>query len=134
MQISRRRPSSRMTLSPKTLTSIAFLVLCTSLVRISLIGFDLAFTSIAHIPRIIGGRLRSVVVERSECEALGEGVDALVVTEGDRGRDRSGDPKIDAIRDGLLLSQCMSCCLRDGGWVSPTYFFKRSCASEAVTT
>lgn len=50
---------------------------------ISLMGLDRAFTSIAHMPRIIGSFPTSVVVERSEWEALGDGVDARVTTERD---------------------------------------------------
>ena len=53
-------PSSRITLSPKTLTSIAPRALSTNLVRISLMGLDLALTSMAHIPKIIGGLAFSV--------------------------------------------------------------------------
>lgn len=75
--------------------------------RISLIGFDLAFTSIAHIPRIIGGFPTSVVAERSEWEALGDGVDARVTTDGDLVILRSGELNIEERREDLLLSKCM---------------------------
>ena len=36
-------------------------------------AFDLALTSIAHIPSIIGGRLASTLVARSECEPMDDG-------------------------------------------------------------
>lgn len=49
-------PSSRMTLSPKTLTSIAPRDHSTRRVRISRIGFERALMSMAHIPRVTGGR------------------------------------------------------------------------------
>ena len=82
-------PSSRMTLSPKTLTSMAPLERSTNRVRISRIAFDRALTSMAHIPRMMGGRAWSVVAERSEWEPLGEGVEDLGA-DAERG-DRSGE-------------------------------------------
>jgi hypothetical protein len=55
-------------------------------VKISLIAFERAFTSIAQIPRMMGGRTGSVAVDRSEWEPLGDGVEDLFVSlEFDRG-------------------------------------------------
>lgn len=80
-----------MTLSPKTLTSIAPLARSTSRVRISRMAFERAFTSIAHTPRMIGGLTGSVAVERSEWEPFGEGVvDLFVSRERDLGEDGEG--------------------------------------------
>ena len=59
-------PSSRMTLSPKTLTSTVPLALSTRRVRISLIAFERALTSIAHIPRTIVGFGKSFPKYRSD--------------------------------------------------------------------
>ena len=71
--------------------------------------FERALTSIAHIPRIIGGREGSVAVERSEWDPFGEGVVDLVVNlefdRGEIGEDGSGDLKND-MRDLELLSEC----------------------------
>ena len=53
-------------------------------VTISRIALDRALTSMAHIPRIIGGLLVSAAVERSEWEPLGDGVSALLTVEGER--------------------------------------------------
>ena len=55
----------------------------TSLVRISRIGFDRALTSIAHTPNSRGRLPTSVTVDISDQEALGDGEDALVTTDGD---------------------------------------------------
>ena len=41
-------------------------------------AFDLALTSMAQMPSIIGGRERSVRADRSEYDPLGEGVADLV--------------------------------------------------------
>ena len=54
----------------------------TSLVRISLIGFDLALTSIAHTPSRSGGPPNSVPVEMSDREA-GDVEEARVTTDED---------------------------------------------------
>ena len=59
-------PSSRITLSPKTLTSTVPLDLSTRRVRISLIAFERALTSIAHIPRTIVGFWMSFPKYRSD--------------------------------------------------------------------
>ena len=72
-----------MTLSPNTLISTAPFIRSTTLVRISLIGFDLALTSIAHTPNRSGRLPKSVPVETSDRDALGDGEDALVTTDGD---------------------------------------------------
>ena len=76
-------PSSRITLSPNILISTAPFIRSTSLVRISLIGFDLALTSIAHTPNRSDRLPKSVPVEMSDRDALGDGEDALVTTDGD---------------------------------------------------
>lgn len=71
-------------------------------------AFDRAFTSMAHIPRMIGGRTGSVAVERSEWEPFGEGVvDLFVSLDRDLGDDGEGsaDLKRD-IREREFLSQC----------------------------
>jgi len=69
------------TLSPNILMSTAPFIRSTSLVRISLIGFDLALTSMAHTPSR-SGRLPNSV-EMSDQEALGDGEEARVTTDGD---------------------------------------------------
>lgn len=86
-----------MTLSPNTLISTAPFIRSTTLVRISLIGFDLALTSIAHTPSSMGRLPTSVPVDKSDHEALGDGEDVLVTTEGDLAVRSVGN--IDANRD-----------------------------------
>ena len=82
-----------MTLSPKTFTSIAPLARSTRRVSISRIALERAFTSIAHIPRIIGVLIPSVAADKSEWEPLGDGVGDLVSLDTERGdveRDSEG--------------------------------------------
>ena len=69
----------------------------TNLVRISRIAFDRALTSMAQIPRMIGGRTWSVIAERSEWEPLGDGVEDLGAdTEsGDRSGEWTRGPRVD---------------------------------------
>ena len=100
-------PSSRMTLSPKTLTSMAPLDRSTNRVRISRIALDRALTSMAHIPSTIGCRERSVTAEISECEPLGEGVwDRLVSLDDDLGDVDNGSEVLNSdIREREFLSQ-----------------------------
>jgi hypothetical protein len=94
-----------MTLSPKTLTSIAPLALSTRRVRISLIAFERAFMSIAHIPRTIVGFGVSLPKYKSEaCEPVGEGVEDLASMELERGEYLSVVCNKET-RDGL--SQCI---------------------------
>src|SRR5271154_1647362 len=88
-----------MTLSPKTLTSIAPLDICTNLVKISRMGLDLALTSIAHIPKITGGLLSKVVA--SEWDPIEDGDEDRVRTEAERGDTRSGEFKKGPRRDCL---------------------------------
>ena len=64
-------------------------------------AFDLALTSIAHIPSIIGGRLASTLVARSECEPMDDGEEDRVIAELDRCEGRSGEPKNPATLDCL---------------------------------
>ena len=60
-------------------------VLSTMRVRISRIGFDLAFTSIAQTPRAIGLRKAGVIADKLESEPEGEGErDLFVKAELDR--------------------------------------------------
>jgi len=89
-----------MTLSPNTFNSIDPLALSTSLVRISLIALDLAFTSIAQIPSTTGGLGFSRGVARSEYEPVEEGEEERVNIELDRG-DLSGRLKRENGRDCL---------------------------------
>ena len=99
-------PSSRMTLSPKTLTSTVPLDLSTRRVRISLIAFERALTSIAHIPRIIVGFGVSFPKYRSDvCDPVGDGVEDLARMELER--DECLSPVCNSEnREGL--SQCIS--------------------------
>lgn len=71
-------------------------------------ALERAFTSIAQIPRIIGGRTGSVAAERSEWEPFGEGVvDRLVSRERDLGEDGDGSVDLNKdIREREFLSQC----------------------------
>jgi hypothetical protein len=62
-----------MTLSPNILTSTAPRVLSTIRVKISRIAFDLAFTSIAHTPSVIGLFPETAMADRFESEPEGEG-------------------------------------------------------------
>lgn len=79
-------PSSSMTFSPNTLTLITPPARSTRRVKISRMAFDRALTSMAHIPRVIGGRASAVTRGNSECESLDEGVvDLFVSLEWDRG-------------------------------------------------
>ena len=79
-------PSSRMTLSPKTLISMDPLALSTSRVRISLIAFERALMSIAHIPRTIVGFGISFPKYRSDVwDPVGDGVEDLARMELERG-------------------------------------------------
>ena len=66
-------------------------------------GFDLALMSMAHTPNRIGRLPMSVPVEMSDREALGDGEEARVATEGDLAC-RSAE-NIDANRD---LALCAS--------------------------
>lgn len=95
-----------MTLSPNTLTSIAGLARSTRRVRISRIALDRALTSIAHIPRIIGGLDGSVAMDRSEWEPFGEGVEDLVSLDTERGEvEKSSDVLNIDMRDLECLSR-----------------------------
>lgn len=81
-----------MTLSPKTLTSMAPRALSTSRVTISRIALDLALTSIAQIPRTTGAFGVSVPVDSegvlSVIEPIDEGDDDRPAAEAER---RPGD-------------------------------------------
>lgn len=87
--------SSRITLSPKTLTSMAPLDLSTRRVRISLIALLLALMSMAQTPRTTNFSRGSAFLEsiesrvkaRSEHEPVDEGEEDLVKIELDRGED-----------------------------------------------
>jgi hypothetical protein len=58
-------------------------------VKISRIARDRALTSMAQMPRMIGGRPMSMEMERSDCDPLGDGDDVRVAIELDRGELRS---------------------------------------------
>ncbi len=98
-------PSSNMTLSPKTLTSMEPRARSTSRIRISRIAFDLAFTSIAHTPKTTGLAFwwASKVAGKSEWDDDGD--EDLVKIELERGDALSGELKNVESRD--CLSQCM---------------------------
>jgi hypothetical protein len=81
-------PSSRMTLSPNTFSTMAPFERSTILVRISLIARDRALTSIAQMPSITGGRPTSMI-ERSDWDPLGDGEEVRVTIELERGELRS---------------------------------------------
>lgn len=95
-----------MTLSPKTLTSITPRARSTSRVKISLIAFDRALTSIAQIPSITGGFPFSRGNGKSE-PASDTGDEDLVMTELDLGDGLSGELNKDV---SFLAgrSQCMA--------------------------
>lgn len=69
-------------------------------VRISLIGLDLALTSIAHTPKIMGFVTGATMAETFESDPEGEGdIDLFVNAELDRGERRSCRPvNIDGFR------------------------------------
>ena len=59
----------------------------------------------AHIPRIIGGFVFSIMAAWSERESIEDSEDDRVITELERGDRLSGEPKMVAILD--CLSQCI---------------------------
>lgn len=104
-----------MTLSPNTLTSIAPFDRSTNRVRISRIAFERALISMAQMPRMMGGRVWSVIAERSECEPLGDGEDILGLDAdrgpGERSRERTGDISSSGVGEKPEKYGGMSCLL-----------------------
>ncbi len=69
-------------------------------------ALDLALTSIAQMPSIIGGRERSVRADRSEYDPLGEGVADLVPRiEWDLGGNVSLSGDLNRVLPRVFLSQ-----------------------------
>lgn len=92
-------PSSRITLSPKTLTSMVPLDLSTMRIRISLMARDLALMSIAQTPKTTGARVCKGPTSWKASDPMEEGDDERVRRELERGDGRSGELKKCEIRD-----------------------------------